>query len=154
MSSAARGRVGDRASRRAARGITLIELMIVIAIVGTLAVISISAYRGYAERAQRTEALNAMNHLYVRQEDFRTMNHTYTSDLAALGFVGDCTENCVYLVTFDVTPDTRTWRARIEPNPAGGTNGVNQVRDTECSWFTIDALGRRAAENERCLEGR
>jgi prepilin-type N-terminal cleavage/methylation domain-containing protein len=152
MSSAPQRRAGP--SSRGARGITLIELMIVIAILGTLAVVSIGAYRGYTERAQRLEALNDMNRLYLRQEEFRTVNHSFTSDLGALGFAGGCTENCVYNITFDVAPDTRTYSARFVPNPAGGTNGVNQLRDEACSWFTIDALGRRAAENQQCLEGR
>jgi type IV pilus assembly protein PilE len=136
------------------RGVTLIELMIVVTIMGALAVVAIPAYRGYAERTHRTEALNAMDIMRTQQENFRLVNNTYTADLAALGFPGGCTERCVYLVSFDVAPDTQTYTARVVPNPAGGTNNVNQTKDTDCSWFTIDALGVRAAENTKCLEGR
>jgi type IV pilus assembly protein PilE len=135
------------------RGITLIELMIVLAIMGTMVVIATSAYRGYAERAQRVEALADMGRLHLQQERFRSMNHTYTSDLNALGFAGGCTENCVYDISFDEV-NARTYRARFVPHEGGGTNGVSQTSDEDCSWFTIDALGRREAENTKCLEGR
>lgn len=136
-----------------ARGMTLIELMVVIMIIGIMAVIAIPAYRGYAERAQRTEALNAMGRMVTAQEQFRLVNNTYTNNLAALGFPGGCTENCVYTVSFDVA-NAQTFRARFVPTPGGGTNNVNQTTDDACSWFTVDALGRRAAEDQRCLEGR
>jgi type IV pilus assembly protein PilE len=136
------------------RGITLIELMIVMTILGALAAIAIPAYRGYTERAQRTEALNGLGQMRMRQESFLNTNQTFTADLDALGFPGGCTENCIYLVSFDVAPDTQTYTARFTVNPDGGTNGVNQIRDEDCTWFTIDARGRRAAENEKCLIGR
>lgn len=139
--------------RSCMQGVTLIELMIVITILGVLAAIAIPAYRGYAERAQRTEALNAMNLMTSRQENFRLVNNTYTNDLDELGFANDCTENCVYNISFDVAPDTRTFTARFVPNPAGGTNGVNQTSDDDCSWFTVDARGRRNAESTNCLDG-
>lgn len=142
------------APRRGARGITLIELMVVIAIIGTMAMIAIPAYRGYAERAQRMEALDDMNRLYLQQENFRTVNNTYTNNLPALGFAGNCSTNCVYNITFDVAPTTQTYTARFAPRPGGGTNNVDQTTDGDCSWFTIDALGRRNAENQKCLEGR
>jgi type IV pilus assembly protein PilE len=143
-----------RAARRASRGMTLIELMVVIMIIGILAVIAIPAYRGYAERAHRNEALNAMGQMVTAQEQFRTANPGigYTNNLAALGFTGGCTVNCVYTVSFDVA-NAQTFTARFVPTPGGGTNDVDQTTDDACSWFTIDALGRRNAEDQRCLEG-
>jgi type IV pilus assembly protein PilE len=141
-------------TQRSERGFTLIELMIVVTIIGLMALISVPAYRGYAERAQRTEALDDMNRLYTQQENFRLVNNTYTNNLPALGFAGGCTVNCVYNITFDVAPTTQTYTARLVPNPAGGTNGVNQTEDEDCQWFTIDALGRRSASDQSCLEGR
>ena len=142
-----------RAPRSGARGMTLIELMVVIMILGILVVFSIPAYRGYAERSHRTEALNAMGRMVTAQEQFRLVNHTYSNSPTALGFPGNCSENCVYDISFDVA-DAQTYRARFVPNPGGGTNEVDQTMDEPCSWFTVDALGRRDAENQRCLEGR
>jgi Tfp pilus assembly protein PilE len=127
---------------------------IVIAIAGTWILLATFAYTGYAERAHRTEALNAMYRMLTAQEQFRLRNRTYTNDLAALGFDDGCTENCVYLVSLDVPPNAETYTARFVPNPAGGTNGVNQTGDQDCQSFTIDAIGRRSAPNRNCLEGR
>jgi len=135
-------------------GVTLVELMTVMVMVGILVAIAIPAYSGYRERAWRTEALNAMGLMQTRQENFRLVNNTYTANLAALGFPGGCTENCVYTVSFDVAPDTQTYTARFVPTVGGGTNDVDQTDDDACSWFTVDARGRRAAETEKCLRGR
>ena len=153
-SLAMRNRRSRRAGSRARMlGVTLIELMIVITIIGAMAVIAIPAYRGYAERAQRVYAKNALQLLLTNQENFRLQNNTYTADLAALGFPGGCTEYCVYTIDFTVAPDTRTFTARARPTAGGGTNGVNQNTDTDCQWFTIDALGRKAAgPGTRCWE--
>lgn len=142
------------AARRRIGGFTLIELLVAVTIVGVLAAIAIPAYRGYTQRTWRTEALNAMGQMQTRQENFRNVNHTYTADLDELGFPDGCTENCVYTVTFDVAPDTRTYTARLTPTPGGGSNDVDQTSDSDCGWFTVDAQGRRAAQQEKCLKGR
>lgn len=139
-------------------GKTVINVMVVGAavvatMIGVVVALPYLMYPAFAERMHRTEVLNAMNRIQASQELFRLRNGTYTDDLSALGFADGCTENCVYLVSVAVA-DTRTFRAQFVPNPAGGTNGVNQVGDEGCQSFTIDALGRRSAENQRCLEVR
>jgi Tfp pilus assembly protein PilE len=98
--------------------------------------------------------LTTLAELRNKQERYHIANNTYADDAEALGFAGSCTENCVYLISFDGTPDSQSFKARLTPNPEGGTNGVNQMSDEECSWFTIDSLERREAENDSCLIGR
>lgn len=136
--------------RRWMGGITLIELMIVITILGVLAAIAIPAYRGYSERAQRTEAKDALLRLQTNQERWYLTNNTYTNNLTALGFPAGCSENCVYTIDFTVAPDTAGYTARAQPTVGGGANGVDQNRDTACSWFTLNNRGVRDAENDSC----
>lgn len=139
---------GNRRSRLA--GVTLIELMIVVTILGTLTAIAVPAYRGYSERAQRTEGKSALLRLATQQDRWYLTNNTYTNDLTALGFPAGCSENCVYTIDFTVAPDTVGWTARARPTAGGGTNNVDQTRDTACSWFTLSSTGARNAENTDC----
>lgn len=119
--------------------------MIVTVVIGTLAVIAIPAYRGYSMRAQRTEAKSALLRLAANEERWYLQNNTYTNDLNALGFPMGLSENGVYTIDFTVAPDTVGFTARARPTPGGGSNGVDQTRDTECAVFTIDAQGVRTA---------
>jgi type IV pilus assembly protein PilE len=131
-------------------GITLMELMIVITILGVLVALAIPAYRGYSERAHRVYAKDALLKLQANQERWYLENNTFTNDLAALGFPGGCSENCVYTLDFTVAADTNGYTVRAQPTPGGGANGVDQTRDENCSWFTLTHTLARAAENDNC----
>jgi len=126
-------------------GMTLIELMAVVTILGVLIAIAIPAYRGYSERTQRTEAKTALLHLRTQQERWYLQNHTFSGDLDTLGFSQGCSENCVYTIDFTVAPDTTGFTARARPTAGGGINNVDQTRDTDCQWFTLNARGVRTA---------
>ena len=136
--------------RRKIGGVTLTELMIVVMILGILGAVAIPAYRGYSERAHRTYAKEALLSLRTNQERWKLQNNTYTADLTALGFPAGCTDYCVYTIDFTVAPDTQTYTARAQPTVGGGTNGVDQNTDGDCSWFTIDANGVTNAESANC----
>ena len=69
-------------ARRAARGFTLIELMIVISIVAILTTIAVTSYRAYVLRATRTEARMALLSIQAAQEKFFLQNNQYAQNVA------------------------------------------------------------------------
>src|SRR5260221_2970596 len=69
-------------ARRAARGFTLIELMIVISIVAILTTIAVTSYRAYVLRATRTEARIPLLSIQAAQEKFFLQTNQYAQNLA------------------------------------------------------------------------
>lgn len=128
----------------AARGLTLIELMIVLLIIGVLGAVAVPTYRQYTVRAYRTEAKTALLRLAANQERHYLQNNTYTDDLAALGFAAGTSENGLYTLSIPVA-DALTYQAAAVPTPGGGPNGVDMSRDEACARFAIEASGRRRA---------
>jgi type IV pilus assembly protein PilE len=149
-------------SHRAPRGVTLIELMIVLLIVGLLASVSVPSYRQYVLRSHRVEAQSVLINLAAAQERHYLVCNTYTdaidgaSDAACddgrgLGLgdfdadlAGLQTENGWYTITID--------DADAETFTATATAIGRQADDVDCTTFSIDAAGRRAAENTECWD--
>lgn len=73
-------------AKRAQRGFTLIELMIVVAIIGILAAIAIPRFANSKGKAYMTSMKSDLRNLAVAQEGYYFVNHTYTTNLAALGY--------------------------------------------------------------------
>jgi type IV pilus assembly protein PilA len=63
--------------KRAAKGFTLIELMIVVAIIGILSSLAIPAYRSYTARAQASEAFSLFDGLKVRMTEQYSVEGTF-----------------------------------------------------------------------------
>ena len=70
--------------RKAARGFSLIELMVVVAIVGLLASIATASYRNYVRRATRTEGRSVLLSIQVAQEKFFLQNNQYVQTIAGV----------------------------------------------------------------------
>jgi type IV pilus assembly protein PilE len=146
----------------AQHGVTLIELMIVLLIVGLLASIAVPSYRQYILRSHRVEAQTVLMNLAAAQEKHYLVCNTYTdtidgaSDAACdddrgLGLgdfdadvAGLQTENGWYTVTID--------DADLETFTATATAIGGQADDVDCTTLSIDAAGRREAENAECWD--
>src|SRR5882724_9298948 len=71
-------------SRPAARGFTLIELMIVVAVVAILAVVALPAYQDSMRKSRRADAIAALTRLQLLQERHRGANPAYASVVASM----------------------------------------------------------------------
>jgi type IV pilus assembly protein PilE len=141
-------------ARHAQHGVTLIELMIVLLIVGLLASIAVPSYRQYILRSHRVEAQTVLMNLAAAQEKHYLVCNTYTDELEAatdvacdaprgLGLAAE-TENGWYTITID--------DADAETFTATATAAGNQADDVDCTTLSIDAAGRREAENAECWD--
>ena len=63
--------------RNAARGFTLIELMIAVAIIGILASIALPLYNGYVGDSERTVLVSNIRTINLFQEDYRLRQGTF-----------------------------------------------------------------------------
>lgn len=83
---------------RAARGFTLIELMVVVAVVAILATIAWPSYQSYVQRGKRSEAQQLMALIVSREQQFLLDARQYT-DVLGTGGLGltsqqwDCSGN-------------------------------------------------------------
>ena len=70
----------------AARGFTLVELMIAVAVVGILAAVAYPSYVNQLRQSRRTDAKIALLDLAARQERFFSVHNVYASTPAQLGY--------------------------------------------------------------------
>ena len=125
--------------RVAARGFTLIELMVVVAIVAILAAIALPSYDRYVKKARRTDAKQALLDFAARQEKFYSTNNRYAANATQLGYTNATTipvgsgNPSFYTLTFTTTAAPPTFTATAEPL---GTQATD-----DCHAYTLDHLG-------------
>jgi len=129
---------------RAARGFTLIELMVVVAIVAILVGIAVPAYQDAVRKSRRGQAKADLVELAQRAERFHTVNNSYA------GFwtlVDDADKESprngngpFYDMERDGGTDTAVNTFLLTATPRAGSG---QENDTRCMTLTLDHAGAK-----------
>ena len=130
-------------SFRAARGFTLVELMIALAVVAILATVAYPSYVNQLRQSRRTDAKIALLDLAARQERFFSVNNVYATTPAQLGYAAAAFpvsvlsgSSAYYQLSTQVGAGATSFTATAAP--VGG-----QGRDA-CGSYAIDHLGVQA----------
>jgi type IV pilus assembly protein PilE len=135
---------------RAARGFTLIELMIVVAIVGILVRVAYPAYMQSVKKSRRADAKTALLDLAQREERYMATANIYTTSAPALGYPNGSTITIAspmnvmtgtaayYTLQVDVQAATPT------AFTAKALRTGSQVADTQCGDYTLTNTGAQS----------
>lgn len=129
--------------RRAAKGFTLLELMIVVTIVAILASLAYYNYGKFAYRTRRADGRELLMRIAAAEERFYTNTNGYTNDVTSAPPIGlglaDTSEGGHYTVSvaWGASGDNTTYVATSAPTP-----GDIQVNDT-CGSLTYDNAGNK-----------
>ena len=132
--------MNTRTSRRAARGFTLIELMVAVAIVGILAAVTYPSYTSYVVRTQRAQASSCLTEMAQFMERVYASNVRYDQNngtATALPTTACRTDIASrYTLQFASSePTERTFRIQAVPKGAQASN------DGKCGTLSLTQTG-------------
>jgi type IV pilus assembly protein PilE len=125
--------------RIAARGFTLIEVMIVVVVLGILAMVAYPSYQESVRKSRRSEAMTALMAVQQAQERWRGNNANYTTDLDDLG-LSSTTPSGYYAISIAAAPASAPL-ATAYVATAVGKDGTSQAADTQCRKLGVQMNG-------------
>ena len=117
----------------------MIELMIVVAIIGVVSAIAYPAYTDSAKKSRRADAITTLLDMQLQQEKHRSINSSYSTDLAELGYDPAETPDKYYDLAIDADPAKTN--ANAYEMTATAKNDGDQKNDASCLTFTLTQNG-------------
>jgi type IV pilus assembly protein PilE len=123
----------DKLAMYAAKGLTLVELMMTVAIIGIIASIAIPSFQNQIVDARRRDGITQLLQLQMQQESYRLTNKSYATT-TQLGLpVSDYyafTSSTVSATTYTLTATAKS----------------SQTGDSACTALTLDQSMNKAPE--------
>lgn len=143
-------------------GFSLIELAIALVIISILAVFVYPSYLEQVKKGRRADAKIALVELAQLQEDYYADNNKYAENFSTLlrltnpgdevhGFklhedkVNILSKDEYYVISYDAASTLSSFILQARPSV-----DKSQTSDEHCSWFKIEATGRKTAKNDDC----
>jgi type IV pilus assembly protein PilE len=120
---------------RRLRGFTLIEVMITVAILAILSAVAVPAYFDSVRKSRRADAITALSAIAQKQENWRSNNPSYTTDLSAAGLNVPNPSSGYYTLAVAIPAGASSAVAFT----ATATRAGSQVKDTACGNLSLAA---------------
>ncbi|HLK71341.1 MAG TPA: type IV pilin protein [Steroidobacteraceae bacterium] len=124
--------------RRSQQGFSLMELMIAVAIVAIISAIAIPSYRSYVLQGNRTDAMKTLAYYQQALERCYSQNFSYVG-CAQIPALPVASSGGYFTITL---PALAATSYLLTATTAGA-----QVKDTQCTTFTINQTGTQGAQD-------
>lgn len=139
--------IGGKAVVNRQRGLTLVELMVVVAVMAIIAAIAYPLYTSQVQKSRRADAKIALEGIAMAQERFFTINGGYATGLGSLqvstALQGGGSDQGYYTIAITQPCGSDQCFSATATAASGGA----QAGDADCSSFSINQLGVKAATN-------
>lgn len=124
----------------AARGFTLVEILVVVMIIGILAMIAVPAYNDSMRKSRRSDAMTALAAVQQAQERWRGSHSSYSTSFEELGVAGDSPSD-YYALSLTAAGEGDDALATGYIAIATAKAGTSQADDSQCAKMGVRMLG-------------